>query len=79
VVITGIRPGEKLHEVLLTEDEARHAKEFNSYFIIEPEHSFWDGNSLKDSTPLPDGFAYTSDNNKQWLTGNDLNIAIQEH
>ncbi len=33
----GIRPGEKLHETLLTEDEARHSKEFDDYYLIEPE------------------------------------------
>jgi UDP-N-acetylglucosamine 4,6-dehydratase (inverting) len=79
IVITGIRPGEKLHEVLLTEDEARHSKEFDNYYVVEPEHSFWHGDSLKDCVTLPDGFAYTSDNNKQWLTGDMLKKAILEH
>jgi UDP-N-acetylglucosamine 4,6-dehydratase len=79
IVITGIRPGEKLHEVLLTEDEARHAKEFKAYFIVEPEHSFWDGSDMKGGTPLPDGFAYTSDKNTQWLTGETLKKVLQEH
>jgi UDP-N-acetylglucosamine 4,6-dehydratase/5-epimerase len=79
VVITGIRPGEKLHEVLLTEDESRHAKELDNYFVVEPEHSFWDKNGLKSGSPLPDGFTYTSDNNKQWLTGDLLKQAITEH
>jgi UDP-N-acetylglucosamine 4,6-dehydratase len=77
--ITGIRPGEKLHEVLLTEDEARHAREFDTYYIVEPEHSFWDKNGFKDGTTLPDGFAYTSDNNTQWLSGDLLKKAILEH
>jgi UDP-N-acetylglucosamine 4,6-dehydratase len=39
--IIGIRPGEKVHEILLTEDEAEHSKEFSDSFVIEPEHSFW--------------------------------------
>jgi UDP-N-acetylglucosamine 4,6-dehydratase len=79
IKITGIRPGEKLHEVLLTEDEARHAKEYSDYFIVEPEHSFWSGNGLKDCTPLPEGFTYTSDKNAQLLTGKDLIKAIQDY
>jgi UDP-N-acetylglucosamine 4,6-dehydratase/5-epimerase len=78
-IITGIRPGEKLHEVLLTPDEARHAKEFDTYFVVEPEYPFWDKNSVKDGSTLPEGFAYTSDTNNQWLTGDKLKHAILEH
>jgi UDP-N-acetylglucosamine 4,6-dehydratase/5-epimerase len=79
IAITGIRPGEKLHEVLLTEDESRHSKELGSYFVVEPEHSFWDKNRLKNCSPLPEGFTYTSDNNQQWLKGDLLKQAITEH
>ena len=39
--IIGIRPGEKIHEVLVTEDDARHTLEFDDYFIIEPEFHWW--------------------------------------
>jgi len=78
-LITGIRPGEKLYEVLLTEDESRHAREFDTYFVVEPEYSFWDKNSLKSGTVLPDGFDYTSDNNTIWLTGEMLKRIILEH
>ena len=39
--IIGIRPGEKIHEVLLTSDEARHSKEFDDFFVINPEHHYW--------------------------------------
>ncbi len=77
-IITGIRPGEKLHEVLLTEDEARHAKEFDTYFVVEPEHPFWNGNADKGSSSLPTGFTYTSDNNKQWLAGPTLKETLEE-
>jgi UDP-N-acetylglucosamine 4,6-dehydratase (inverting) len=66
--ITGIRPGEKIHEVLLTPDEARHAKEYSDYFIIEPEFPFWDSTGLQGCSSLPEGFSYSSDSNKQWLT-----------
>ena len=65
----GIRPGEKLHEALLTEDEARHALEFPDRYLIEPEHPWWTAEAAhKEGTRLPDGFRYTSDNNKEWLT-----------
>jgi UDP-N-acetylglucosamine 4,6-dehydratase (inverting) len=70
--IIGIRAGEKLHEILLTEDEARHTKEFDDYFAIEPEHLFWNKNNLNGGKTLPEGFRYTSDNNDIWLKKGDL-------
>ena len=71
-VTTGIRPGEKLHEIMITEDEARHAKEFPDHFVIEPEFPFWDRNSLNGGKNLPDGFRYSSDVNDVWLTKEQL-------
>lgn len=72
--ITGIRPGEKLHEIMITEDEARHTREFEGYFVIQPEFPFWTEEQYWDLTgrPLPDGFRYSSDNNSWWLTKNEL-------
>jgi len=66
--IIGIRPGEKLNEVLLTEEEALHSKEFDKYFVIEPEFPFWHKDNFQDGKPLPVGFKYTSDTNTEWLT-----------
>ena len=66
--IIGIRPGEKLHEALLTEEEALHSKEFDKYFVIEPEFPFWHKDNFQDGKPLPAGFKYTSDTNTEWLT-----------
>lgn len=68
----GIRAGEKLHEVLLTEDESRHAKEFPSYFIVEPEHAFWGNVSHSGGKVLSENFRYASDTNDCWLSGEDL-------
>jgi UDP-N-acetylglucosamine 4,6-dehydratase (inverting) len=73
----GIRPGEKIHEVLLTEQEARHALEYNNYFVIEPEHDFWNGTNQDDGTPLPDGFRYSSGDNDEWLTKDQLNEMLE--
>jgi UDP-N-acetylglucosamine 4,6-dehydratase (inverting) len=71
--IIGIRPGEKMHEILLTEDEARHSKEFTDFFIIEPEHPFWNEKYIiKGGTELPNGFCYSSDNNSQWFSKKDI-------
>jgi len=76
--IIGIRPGEKLHESLITQEEARHTKEYDDYFIIEPEFSFWKkSNGIEGGKLLPDGFQYTSDKNTQWLTKEDLKKIIE--
>ena len=76
--VTGIRPGEKLHEVLLTWDEARHAKEFDNYFVIVPEYKFWDETNFPGGKALPDGFSYSSENNKSWLKGGELKKMLAE-
>ncbi len=70
IVNIGIRPGEKIHEVLISEDEARHAVELNDMYIVHPAHRFA---ALKaDGKTLPEGFRYASDNNTEWLTTADL-------
>lgn len=76
--IIGIRPGEKIHECLLTKEEARHAKEFDTYLVIEPEFPFWKTENYKGGKPLPDGFEYTSDRNKWWLTPDELRNMVRE-
>ncbi len=70
--VIGIRPGEKINEVLLTGEEARHSKEFDSYFVIEPEHPFWNKDSFKKGESLPEEFRYSSGDNDCWLTKDDL-------
>nr|WP_321496406.1 UDP-N-acetylglucosamine 4,6-dehydratase (inverting) [uncultured Methanolobus sp.] len=73
---TGIRPGEKLHEIMITEDESRHAKEFSDYFIIEPEFPFWKKQATSSGKTLPDNYRYSSDINDDWLTINDFEKMI---
>lgn len=72
----GIRAGEKLHEILLTEDEARHTKEFDDHFVIEPEHPFWGKDNFTDGRSLPEGFRYTSNENDKWFTKEELGKII---
>lgn len=78
--IIGIRPGEKLHEALLTEEEARQAIEFETYYIIKPPpfSSQRRLDALKDGSPVEEGFAYTSDKNTQWLSAVELMAMIKE-
>jgi UDP-N-acetylglucosamine 4,6-dehydratase len=68
----GIRPGEKLHEVLLSEDEARQAIETDNSYVITPTHPWWNNHTVPAGTPVPEGFRYSSDTNSQWLTTEDL-------
>src|SRR5690349_20390086 len=72
VEYVGIRPGEKLHEVLVSEDEARHTLETDEMFVIQPAHSWWSRQNWSNARPLPDGFRYASDCNARWLTAEEL-------
>ena len=72
VKVTGIRPGEKLHECLLSSDEARHAAALDDMYVIYPEHSFWDLELPEAGKPLPSGFEFSSDSNDRWLTAGEL-------
>ena len=77
-IFTGRRPGEKIHETLITEGEASHGQEFDDYYVIEPEFPFWKTDSLLGGKPLPDPFSYTSDKNDRWLTKAELTRMIEE-
>ncbi len=72
----GIRPGEKLHEVLVSEDEARNTLELDDMYVIQPAHSWWRKENWDGAHVLPDGFRYSSDSNPQWLTPEDLRELI---
>jgi UDP-N-acetylglucosamine 4,6-dehydratase len=74
----GIRPGEKVHEVLISEDEARQGVEFDDSFIIQPAHPWWTSENWTDGAPLPEGFSYTSDNNSDWLDASQLRALARE-
>ncbi len=73
----GIRPGEKLHEVLLSEDEARNAVELDEMYIIQPSHPWWKSANWIHAKGLPQGFRYTSDSNEQWLSHAQLQELIE--
>ncbi len=71
--VVGIRPGEKLHEVMVPTDDARRTVELDGFYVIKPDfpqlHSETDWTRGK---PVPDGFSYSSDTNTQWLSKEDL-------
>jgi UDP-N-acetylglucosamine 4,6-dehydratase len=71
----GIRSGEKLHEVLLSEDEGRQALDFGSFFVIPSLARGWEGKGRGVKT-LPAGFRYASDTNPDWLTPAQLKAMV---
>jgi len=73
----GIRPGEKLHEVLLSEDEARNAVEVDGMYVIQPSHPWWKKANWVQARALPEGFRYASDRNEQWLSHEQLQDLIE--
>ncbi|MFB3813282.1 MAG: UDP-N-acetylglucosamine 4,6-dehydratase (inverting) [Terriglobales bacterium] len=75
----GIRPGEKLHEVLVSEDEARHTVEYDGMYIIQPAHPWWRTENWAGGTRLPDGSSYRSDNNSDWLSAEQFWSLLDEH
>jgi UDP-N-acetylglucosamine 4,6-dehydratase/5-epimerase len=69
--VVGIRPGEKLHEVLVTEDEARHCSDLGDRYVIFPQLATW-GRPQPRGAALPDGFRYSSDENDRWIGEDEL-------
>ena len=74
----GIRPGEKLHEVLVSDDETRHTMEVEDMFVIKPAHPWWASENWAEGRALPDGFRYSSDINSQMLSMGDLRRLVEE-
>ncbi len=80
--LIGIRPGEKLHEEMITATDSINTLEFEDYFVIMPSVQLWDVNRYMetyDGKRCADGFAYSSGNNDRWLTVEDIRDLIQEH
>ncbi|MBH52119.1 MAG: UDP-N-acetylglucosamine 4,6-dehydratase (inverting) [Chloroflexi bacterium] len=79
--VIGIRPGEKLHETMITEDDARLAVEFSDHYAIHPSHDYWNNTSTTNEpqgTRCPEGFKYSSDTNDWWLTDNEIGDLITQ-
>ena len=74
--VVGIRPGEKLHEQMISVDDARRTVDAGRFYIVEPDVDWWDGSVWASATPVPEGFSYTSDTNPEWLTLEQLRTMI---
>jgi len=72
--IIGIRPGEKLHEEMISFEDAPNTYEYPSYYKILPSLYNWsaDPERIKDGKPVKEGFSYTSSNNEAWMTKEEL-------
>jgi UDP-N-acetylglucosamine 4,6-dehydratase (inverting) len=80
--IVGIRPGEKLHEEMITETDALSSLEFDDYFVILPPRQLLDPDKFSEKNggkPCPDGFRYHSGTNTDWLDVGQLRDLIREH
>lgn len=78
IEFTGIREGEKLHELMICQEDARHSLELKDHYVILPEVQSRDHDFVRrflaerEGKLLPEGFAYTSDTNTKWLTEKEL-------
>jgi UDP-N-acetylglucosamine 4,6-dehydratase/5-epimerase len=74
--VIGIRAGEKLHEAMIGEDDARLTLEYDTHFIIQPSHDFWNHKDYRAGKPAgracPDGFSYVSDTNPWFLDDDEI-------
>jgi UDP-N-acetylglucosamine 4,6-dehydratase len=74
----GIRPGEKVHEIMIGREDARNTVDCGTHFVVQPMLKFWEGNgSCYAGLPrCPEGFSYTSDTNKHWVTDEEMKEMI---
>lgn len=78
--VIGIRPGEKLHETMISRDDARNTLELNDRYVIEPTLALWsrERGGLSGATPVGSEFQYDSKTNPHWLAPKDLSKMIEE-
>ena len=76
VQVVGIRPGEKIHESLVSEDEARDTVELDDMYVVGQPESPWSHVAVPQGRRLPAGFTYTSDNNSAWLSADELRALV---
>jgi UDP-N-acetylglucosamine 4,6-dehydratase len=74
----GVRPGEKIHEVLISEDEMRSTVDHDDMFIIEPSMPSWGYVKWESKRSIPEGFRYSSDSNAEWLSVEQLKTLVKE-
>lgn len=79
IEVIGIRPGEKLHEVMVPQDDCRTTLDLGDFFVIEPAFHQWSRENyleVNGGTPVPEGFEYGSGSNDRWLSPRDLRLML---
>ena len=70
--VVGIRPGEKLHEMMISADDARTTVDLGDRYAIQPAFAEYTRRPFADAKPATEGFSYASDSNDEWLRGDQL-------
>ena len=83
IKVIGIRPGEKLHEIMIPLEESRNVVDLGDHYIIQPAFNWWNTNALKEKLsksdgkgPITDPFEYASNTNDWWLSTDELRECI---
>jgi len=81
--VIGVRPGEKLHEIMVPADEARNALEYKDFFVIHPSIRMWQYDDKRAyggevGRPVAEDFEYASDNNPEWVDAESLKKVLEE-
>ena len=77
--IVGVRPGEKIHELMISRDDARQALELDSFYVIQPQFKYWDRRSSWDEgRKVPDDFEYNSGTNPWRLTIEEMKAMLSD-
>ena len=74
----GIRPGEKLHEEMISTDDARRTVDMGDHYVIQPQTEWWNRRGGIAGTPVASDFSYSSDKNTQWLSQDELVAMLKE-
>jgi UDP-N-acetylglucosamine 4,6-dehydratase/5-epimerase len=80
--VVGIRPGEKIHEEMITESDSLATVDLGRYYAILPQDATWDSAEYlvkKKAKRVPQGFKYNSGTNSEWLTVDELRTLIRKH
>lgn len=77
--VIGIRPGEKLHEIMITEDDSNYTYEFDDHYAILSPYLLASGAYKDSGTKVPEGFKFSSENNEVWHTHESFLTLLKEH